>query len=716
MCFAGHEALAADAAADQATAPGGEAEQSSAALETVIVTAQKRKQDVQTVPISMEVLGQQQLATYNITDIQSMQAYVPNLLVQSATAPQQYFIRGFGSQAANDAFEQSVSVYVDGIYGGRNRQFMSPFFDADQVEVLRGPQGALLGKNTAAGAIMITTANPTDTFQAASDLTYSFSRPGENFFGYVSGPLSDGINSRVALHLEDMQGWIDNTGTGNHDPSNHTMQVRPSIEFKPADGVDVIAKLDYNEIYLDGNSLVRTSTTGYTVTTVKDEPPPFGIPEVDRTTATNGSVTARFQLPAGTLESITGYSGYDNTYQLGALAGAPEVFNVGFVSDFSQASEELRFLSPTNQPLEYIVGLYYDGSSFHTENTSTYNFGYGFAGQVRTVYGQHANTASAFGAATWHVTDSFRVLGSLRYTYENKDAGFEELTDYGVPIATAPSLTGAESENHVDPSITLQYDIAPDVMVYALFGQGSKGGGFVSSTRTVVASDFEYKPEKSKSYEAGIKSTFFDKRALLDVALYDTKFTDLQVTTFDPKLITYITGNAAAATSKGVEFSLAGVLSSQFKITTSGAYLNAVYDNFPGAQCLATTPAAECSPEGTTNLAGTTVLGASRWTGNVALDFTQPLNNSWLLTATVDANYRSGYFISANESPLYGYQPGFVKYDGNISLVKNGWTVSLLGKNLGNKLTKNFSYDFAGTGVAAIDPTRDILLEVRYKY
>jgi iron complex outermembrane recepter protein len=684
-------------------------------LETIIVTAQKRAENVQDVPISMTVLGADKLASLQLNTIQEMQNYVPNLLVQSATVPNQYFIRGFGSQAANDAFEQSVSVYVDGVYGGRNRQFMLPFFDVDQVEVLRGPQGALLGKNTAAGAINITNAKPTDTFDAAGTLAYNFQN-GVDIFGYVSGPMSDTINGRMAVHAGDLEGWVHNIGTQTYDPNNSTRQIRPSIEFKPQDGIDIIAKVDYSQDYNTGNNLIQTSTTSNTVTTIKNEPTPFGIPEVDRTVATNASVNGRFALGAATLESITGYSQYSNTYNLGALAGAPEAFVVGFISDFNQYSQELRLLSPTNQTLEYIAGVYYDNGTFHTKNASTYNFGGGFAGQVQTIYGQHGDTWSAFAQATWHILDNLRAVGSLRYTHDSKDAHFEEVTNYGIPLATAMPLSGSESESHTDPSVTIQYDVATDVMLYATYGQGSKGGGFVSNTRTVVVTDFQYAPEKSKSYEVGVKSKVLDRRLLLNLSIYDTKFQDLQVTTFDPTLLTYITGNAASATSKGAEWEADWLISENWRLSTAGAYLDAKYDNFPGAQCLSTTPPSQCSAAGTTNLAGTTLLGASKWTGHVELNFNRALMNDWKLTASAIASYRSEYTISADQNPIYGVQPGFAKYDATIGFIKGHWTLSVIGKNLSDKLTKSFAYNFTGVGVADVDETRQYIVQARWKF
>jgi iron complex outermembrane recepter protein len=685
------------------------------ALETIIVTAQKRAENVQEVPISMEVLTSKMLEDHDLTSVRSLQSYVPNLLVeQGGGGVEQYFIRGFGSQSANDAFDQSVSMYIDGVYAGRNRQFQEPFFDISQVDVLRGPQGALLGKNTAAGAITITTANPTDTFQAAETVSYDFNRNGEYVSGFVSGPIVDTLTGRIAFNESSADGWVHNVADGTNDPETQIREVRPSLEFKPSDGVDLVAKFDYSSVYKNGNDLVQTASTYYSVTTTVDEANPFGIPIDDRTTSQNASLNGRFALGSYTLETITGYSAYDNTYNQGAVAGTPEVFVVGYVDSLNQISQEIRLLSPTHQTIDYIVGVYYDENTFITDNTSTYNYGGGFAGQVETFFKQHATTSSAFGQATWNISDSLRLVGSLRETYEHKSATFYEDTNYGVPLATAPLIIASESENHTDPTATFQYDVLPGVMVYATYAQGSKAGGFVSNTQSVTPADFEFKPEQSKNYEVGVKSTFFDRRLLLNVSVYDTKFKDLQVSTFDPLLVTYITGNAASATSKGVESTAAWALSQYFKLSGSGAYLDAKYNNFPGAECLSTTPAAQCI-NGTTNLAGTTIVGASTWTGNLGLEFDHPLTNGWNFSSLAAGTYRSGYFISSNQDPFYGYQPGFAKFDGNIAVNKGQWTIALVGTNLLNKITKSFAYDFNGIAVANIDETRSVKLEARFR-
>jgi len=168
-------------------------------IETVTVTAQKREQNVQDVPVSMTVLGGQQIANLQTRDLKALQNYIPNLYVARTGVNDVVYIRGFGSGVNNIAFDMDVSIYQDGVYGGRSAQFTAPFFDVDRIEVLRGPQGALFGKNTAAGAISIVTAGPTDTFEAKGTVSYDFIQKGPELNGYIAGPISDTLGARLAV-------------------------------------------------------------------------------------------------------------------------------------------------------------------------------------------------------------------------------------------------------------------------------------------------------------------------------------------------------------------------------------------------------------------------------------------------------------------------------------------------------------------------------------
>ncbi len=690
-------------------------------IDTIVVTALKREQNIQDVPISMTSLSGDSIRELDTRDFRSLQNYIPNLLVQATPGPNQFFIRGFGSPSANDSFEQSVSVYVDGVYGARNRQFMTPFLDVERIEVMRGPQGALLGKNTAAGAISIVTGKPTDTFEGSATASYNLTRKGADVYGYVSGPLTDKLSARIAAKSVDIGGYIKNNATGVSDPNYVSRQVRPTFTLKASDTVDLTAKFDYADVNLVGVPTVQVPTTVLTLRTDKTESPPFGQQELDRTVSYNTSLNTNIGIGDHTLTSITAYSAYKNKYFSGAGAGNPETFLVGFRSKFHQFSEEVRLLSPSNQTFEYIVGAYYDKAYFQTENASRYNIlGGAVNGQVTTHYFQNSHSYSAFGQGTYNATDALRLLVSARYTSSKKDARFNETTDFGVPLATAPNLSDAQTNNNFDPSATLQYDVAPDVMVYGTYGRGSKGGGFVSNTRTVRPGQFRYGPEKADNYELGLKSKLFDGSVLANVTLYMTKFKDLQVSTFDSTQVTFITKNAARATSKGVEYELTWALTDGIKIGGSGAYLHGKYDDFPGAACVIGAPTTCVAA--TNNLKGTTILGASKWQGSFNFDATQPISDSLQLRLMGVLYFRSAYFVSGDQSPTYGYQPGYSKFDLRAELGDRNdrWSLAIVGKNLGNKVTKSFGYQWPfttpPTGVVSIEETRTVVIEAHARF
>ncbi|ATQ42902.1 TonB-dependent receptor [Caulobacter mirabilis] len=720
--------LASAALAGALTAQTAVAQDESPTLEAVVVTAQKRAEDVQDVPISMEVLGGEQLAAMQTSTFQGLQNYVPNLLVQPSPGNNAVFIRGFGSLPSNYAFDQSVSMYLDGIYGGRNRQFMSPMFDVERVEVMRGPQGALLGKNTAAGAVSIVTASPSRTPSAEMTAVYNFSRKGGDLSGYVTGPLGDDLSGRLAIKYTDMGGYIANSATGKDDPRVENLSIRGGLRFEPSDRFDVTAKLSYDHFVTWGTAQVRVDPIKGGLSDRKNAAPPFGTPEEDDQTSWNASVTANLALGEFTLTSITGYSTFEDLKNTGGSAGNPETWLSMFTEDFDQVSQEFRLLSPTGRRFEYIIGAYYDRGDYDLYNGSRYRlFGGAVTGQTAIDFTQKAETWSLFAQGTWHASDRLRLLGSLRWTNNKKDATFRLRQVSGTPLPGVVPLdlpnaahpdVGSLDEENTDPSLTLQYDLAPRVMVYAAWGKGSKAGGFVSNTRTVKWDQFRYGPESSTNYEIGVKSTLLDGRLILNATLYQTEFKDLQVANYDPVASVFITKNAAAATSRGVEASANWLVTRDLRFSGSVAYLDGKYDDFPGASCLATTPK-PCVSE---NLGGTVMPGASKWTGNIQADWSRPVGERFKVTAVGVVSFRSSYFTATDASPVYGRQESYTKVDARLEFgdLDDRWAVALVGKNLTDELTQSYSYLWSlstpATAIQFLDETRTVSLEIRGRF
>lgn len=692
----------------------------------IVVTAQKREQRLQDVPISMEVVSGQKVADFAAADFKAVQNFVPNMFVQQTNGNDTIYIRGFGSPPQNFSFDQAVSVYMDGVYAGKMRQALNPFFDVARVEVMRGPQGALYGKNTPAGAISVVSAGPTKTFEGGITGSYNFDLEGYDLTGYVSGPVSDTLSLRVATRLQNQDGYIHNLGTGKDDPRNKLQLFRVSALWEPTDNFSLSGKVEMSNYEREGGLGVSSPTTTaqqpklvrYTVNS------PLG-QEGYTNRSVLGSVTANLKVGTHTLTSITGYSWFNGSvtnYFDQQVPGTGQVVENSvankYPENFHQFSEELRLLSPTGGTLEYVVGAYYDRSTYNVDPYLYYNLqALNLVSLNQTYFHQQARTVSVFGQATLRPAAGLRIIGSLRYTNTHKDGRFSGALLGGRIFRPLTSATGSISEGLADPSVTVQYDVSRNLMVYAVYGRGSKSGGFVSNTLGTTNATFTYRPERSRNWEAGIKSTLLDGKATLNVSVYDTKFTDLQTSGYDPDSSTYITKNAAAASSKGVEGSLRIAPSRYFDITASAAYQDIKYDSYPGAPCLAGMTGPIC------DLSGHRLPYTSKFTGNVSAHGRADIGD-YKLDGTAIVGGRSGYFDSDDQSPLYGYQKGYAKLDLRIQFAPQDerWHIAFVGKNLTNNLTTGsaFRLPFPITTVTRsiifIEPPRNLAIEAGVKF
>ncbi len=666
-----------------------------AVIDEIVVTAQKRVENIQDVPISLTAVSGDEIDNFQRQDLQGIMNMVPNMYVQRLNASDVVYIRGFGSAPANFAFDQAVSLYQDGIYGGRAKQFESPFFDLERIEVMRGPQGALFGKNTPAGAISVVTRGATDYWDAQITASYNFDLDGTEISGFVSGPLTDQLSARVAVKTTDLQGWVYNVNSTYDDPRSKVRLARATLDYHPSDTISVVGKFEYSDKEMRGANIVLAPIdTGSPITSVRySDPNPFGSKEANNLTSKNASVTATFDIGEHTLTSITGYSSFEDWRANVYSTDIPARYSNSFPEDFDQFSQEIRLLSPLGRTFEYVVGAYYDTSDYFLRYQRDYDFPeLSMAGRTHSEFNQDSESFSLFGQGTFHFTDAFRAIGSIRWTKTEKEASYDSFLDYGSPFGAITSAEGDLSEDPVDPSFTLQYDLGQDSMVYAVWAKGSKSGGFVSNTSGTTDDTFQYDGETSTNYEIGVKSTLLQGRLVLNASLFDTQFEDLQRSIYDPVTIGFITSNAAEASSKGVEMMAIWRPTERLTINANGAYLDAKYDDFPGAACLADQPPS-CVAE-TNNIAGTRLTYSSKWTGNVQFDYTMPVLDGLMLNSTLIASYRSEYNNADNHSPVYGVQPGYTKFDARIELadMNDKWSFALIGKNLTDEETYNFAF------------------------
>jgi iron complex outermembrane receptor protein len=606
-------------------------------LGEIFVTTTKREETLQDVPISVGVVTGAAVKEFGLNGFEEVQNYVPNLVIQETLGSYQIRIRGLGSGAGQLSFVSAVGTFVDGVYCGRPRCFQNPLFDIERIEVVRGPQGALFGKNTIAGAVSTITANPTEEFEAEVSAGNEFSEGGYNVSGIVSGPINDTLGFRLAAKHEDLDGYIKNTSTGKDENAVESTLVRGVLEWNPLETVRVRLKAELGERDFDGYTNQLIGYGGYGL------PIPFSQPEslddktstnvifpdaqFDNTDSASYALQVDWDIGAYTVTSITGAALFDFQRRTTATAFEELFVDTNIEEDYEQISQELRLLSPTGGFFDYVAGVYFskDNSriaqwspfvnppfvpgppgSANDPDTRTYTT------SIRGYRGQ-GDTISAYGSGTFHfMDDRARVTLGLRVGEDNLDGNstntngtFDRPNNRFVPLPAdfvyiPPGaanrefdLSSTREERYTLPSINLQYDVTEEIMAYASYAEGFKGGGFLANdsttgnnVRTQVDTTtvggvsswaqtyagqptitdqeildgislkegnaiYDYKPEKADSYEIGSKMKFLDGALNWNIAYFYTKFEDLQTSQYDG--VRFITRNAAEATSQGIE-------------------------------------------------------------------------------------------------------------------------------------------------------------------
>lgn len=690
-----------------------------ATLEEVVVTAQRRSQSLQDVPISLAVVSGSSLQKFNVTNFAQLKSYVPNFYVQDTPGNYAIFIRGMGSTSGNLAFEQTVGLFIDGVYAGHARQFQNPFLDISRIEILRGPQGALVGKNTSAGAINVITKKPTSDFEASIASTYEFQSEKTNTTAIVSGPITQKVLGRLALnYVKSYKGYTDNLAIGGSEPKTKDTIARGILLWEPTDSLDVTTKLERASSNIAGNmyetingGLVpnyKRSTTGY---------PGIGRRDYNDTDSFNGTVTANYRFSGFTLKSISAYSGYRFKKGLDSDFTAVPALGSTFAADFEQVSQEVRLVSPEQNALNYVVGAYYQTNNYQLNQSTLIDFG-PFNGRSSRHFNQHNRVWSAYGQMTYRFTDGLSASVGARETGDRKEA-WEKRRIAGtvLPGWLATPLHGSRDRREFDGSAKIQWDVSENVMAYMTWAQGSKAGAFVGGQTTTTQKDFQVDEERANSYEIGTKSQFLDNSLSLNLDYFYTKYKDLQVSTWDAATSSFISKNAASATTKGIEVTTEWAINNNWSLKLSGAYLDAKYDKFLGAECRWSDPGCNVAAN---NIGGSRLPRSSKWSGNANVIYQRPMG-ALNFRANLGLIYNSSRQFSENFDP-YARQDSFVKVDLRLAVsgVNDRWEVALIGKNLTDKTT--FSHAF-GTPLAAprtftylVDPPRTIAVQGKYRF
>lgn len=743
-----------------------------AALEEVLVTAQKREQSLQDVPISMVVTSGAQLESFALSRPDELTGRVPNVLVAQAPASDQLYIRGVGS-GINGGFEQSVGTFVDGVYHGRSRYIRGAFVDVERVEVLRGPQSTFFGNNAIGGAFSVTTRGPSETWQGRAQASYEFEGDEAIIDAAVGGPITDTLGIRIAGRYADLEGFVDNLTTGRRNPSVEDKFGRVALEWKPNDDWRVRLKGEAGRqrseapLYLQMTNCPPAApfTTPMGFCASGSAQPNF---EANLDTRRNAGAGERGSIDAHeavltvdrdaggvTLTSVTGYTDYefgltadtDTTALLGIAVDIPE--------EFDQVSQEFRLASPSDARLQYLVGAYWQQSNLRYETNVAFHFltpvidaaapaliPYTPLGNKGVLF-QDEETLAAFGALTWEFTDRLSATAGLRWTESTKDARqVVNVVSLDGPFSGSTPLPGAleavggaflgtvphdnslsRKDDDLIPSVNLQFEATTDHTFYGSYSQGFKAGGFDAFELTGALDRLTFEPETVDAYEVGYKGRWPAAALSLNLALFRNEYENLQqsVAQFGANTVFFSVSNVGGMRSQGVELDLTWEMTERWRATLFAAYLDAQYEDYPNGGCTAGQSFA--TPMGVTcvqDLTGEPPPFAPNYSGSLTVGYKAPLGQNWNAFWDTILSFSDEYDVVSDNDPVVR-QPSWQKLDVRLGFgqVDGGWEFALLGKNLTDEITTSFGNDTPaslGTYWRLIDRPRSIALQARYTW
>ncbi|MEE9678593.1 TonB-dependent receptor [Pseudomonas moraviensis] len=710
--------------------PAGTAAANGSQLETVTVTTRRREESSQDVPTPMSVVSGQNLETQRVYRIQDLQQLVPSVNVAYMHARQSSVsIRGLGNNPASDGLEGSVGLYIDNVYLGRPGMAVFDLMDIEQLEVLRGPQGTLFGKNTTAGVINISTRAPSFTPERSIETSV-----GEDGYfqtkGTISGPLNDQLAGRFSAYRTRSDGDIKNEYDG-HDLNGGSREgFRAQLLFKPNEDFNLRWIGDYNEedssagtrvLYntgptINGVNLYESRASAAGATLVNGRHRKVNLDNDQHVTVHQGgtSVEANWTLPSDfTLTSVSSYRFWNFTPRNDDGLNVPASYNAGVSVEDKQYSQEFRLASPKGEFFDYVVGAYYFGSDLDNKSFSYYGpqadiwngTPAGSLANVTSVGNGHIQTDSfaLFAQGTWHLSERLDFTAGVRGTYEEKNASVGRNAPVGgVAVAGAAANarrgragvydSGDLNQYSSSPSglLNLSYRITDDVLGYATLSHGEKSGGVnlaVGSAPTAGADSLLIGTERANNAELGFKSTLWDHRLQLNANVFWTQVNAYQTNAYDAaNRVQYLT-NAGSVRSRGIEFESTVVPLRGLTLNFNGSYNDVSYLSYKDAPCPPEVSQAPGAPA-SCDLSGHQVVGASKWIGNANGEYKWNLANGFEPYVTGSYAFRSKAVGTVEDSD-YGQIPSYAVVNFSTGLRgdfnQGQWDVSLWLKNAFDK-------------------------------
>ncbi|WP_226666047.1 TonB-dependent receptor [Microbulbifer aggregans] len=706
----------------------------SAELEEVTVTAQKRSERLTEVPIAITNFGADNIEQTGVRQLKEVAEFVPNLSISSGTDfTSSVSIRGVGANSRNIGFDTRVGVYLDGVYLGQSPALNQELLDLERIEVLRGPQGTLFGKNTVAGAINLISRQPSDTFEGSVNVEYG-NYGARQVSAAVNVPLSDSLFSKVSVSSQQRDGMVKNLLTGS--------------DLNEVDGDAYRAQLLYDaggsfnaSLSLDGTNSDRLSYTGDAVTdtfasTVESASPApntvnMNLDPHEAREIRGAAATLNWDLESGfAVKSITASRDTEIEYQNDIDYSALDLVQLAYADNYAQLTQEFQLISPDTENLKYIAGLYLfqqQADSLRQIQGSTLAsvlFGTDPTRPVTTDGTVDTDSYAAFVNGSYALSDAWKLGFGFRYSEEKKSVGWmiDGSGSGAFQMATA-ELDDERTDSHLSPTVNLGYAFNQDIQGYVKYSSGFKSGGFnldfVGQGDVEAGLDFD--KETVDSFEIGLKGTLFARSLGFNLAAFQSDYTDYQVNQFidlGEGRTSISIRNAAEVVTRGLEAEFTYRPTDRLQLNAAFGLLDAEFADYPGGGA------------GGTDVSGNKLPGASDYSVNLGAQYYYPVPALGAeLLARVDYSLRGDYYntadnvrsgtLASGESVQYGWVDDIQLVNARLGLEsENGtWSLALWGRNLTDEEYLNTTQrDFFGTLIHFQGDPRTYGLELGYRF
>lgn len=672
---------------------GGQAGQSDDSGE-IVITAQRREERLRDVPLTVLAISGDDLAASGVTGTRDIQSLAPGVTITSTGQYTQATIRGVGSALTNG--ESPVSVYVDGVYFASQIFSVFDLLNVESVQVLKGPQGTLFGRNATGGAILVTTRAPSNHFTGR--ITGSFGRFDDvRLAGYVSGPLTDTLSADLVASYHDDNGYTRDALTGTRLSAYREYNVRGKLQWSPTDATRFRLIGDWGVLEDSTGNVGRPipgTLTSIAGAVIPDDPYEVALSfePYSRNRGGGVSLEASHEFTGVTLRSITayrmthheGFSDQDRT-QL-------PVSRVNVELDQNVFTQEVTLTSTNPGPFQWIAGAYYFREDRRNPTLSN--------GNLVTDATVDTTSYAGFGELTFNVTDRLKLIGGVRYSTETGD--IFQVRGSGTPL----TFDGRVKFDAWTPRASIVYALDSSSNIYATYSQGFKSGLINATTFAGAA----IRPERLRAYEIGYKRS--GRGLTFNLSGYYYDYQDLQLSARTPAGLSFIL-NAANATIYGIDADLGVRLTPELRLRAGANWTHSEYKNFTSAPFFVPIPTGGNTAV-TGDASGNPLIRAPEFTGNLSLDYRRPIG-SGLLFASGNFYYNSGFAWTVDDRVR---QSDYVLVNAEIGWAWNDerYRVALWGRNLTDTL---YGQSVSVTGFAdaiayARPRTYGVSFEVRF--